>query len=598
MNAPINPTFEECLRNISTKTGRSIEDVMKMVETISFDVEYGDWIHLDKKGKTHTFHVLLPSPIADFDRVAAFDMDNTLTYAEQHLYPSNPDDIHLLPGRVEVLNDFARNGYRLLLFTNQKAKTQKTIDKRLLRVRNFLNKIDLPITAFVATGDGPFFENDDSRNWEYELLQFQKILTNTRKPSVGAWKYYLENLTKYKNPEAVFCGDALGRPGDFSNSDYQFAQNVRRLLKQKVMVFEPEIMFPNSVVTISDWETRPTLVVMIGAPGTGKSKLSREIVEASANKARPFVRVNKDEMQSKWKKAFKEAIRTNQNVIVDNTNATLTGREELYATADGYQIIIVYLVNDGRRFNSQRARKVPDIAYHMFFKKLDPPTINEGGGQLFIIEGQNNKIDLFGTVEYEDEFMVGWPLGLGLISGFLDDEESLDLYTRLMGYAIWQSDSNTDRETIHYGYSKTKNADTRQVVKAREPPGWLLSMTDNMHEIGVLKMYPNQWTINKYEPGQGFAPLREHHPIFGDEIATLSLGSGCEMIFSPRNPKDGRPDVAIYLNVGSLLIVEGEARYEWNHHIPERKSDKIDGKRVKRGTRISVTFRYVNSDYQ
>ena len=125
-------------------------------------------------------------------------------------------------------------------------------------------------------------------------------MTNTRKPSVGAWKYYLEKLTKHKNPEAVFCGDALGRTGDFSDSDYQFAENVKRLLKQKVMIFEPETMFPNSVVIISDWETKPTLVVMVGAPGTGKSKLSREIVEASASKARPFIRVNRDEMQSKW----------------------------------------------------------------------------------------------------------------------------------------------------------------------------------------------------------------------------------------------------------------------------------------------------------
>jgi hypothetical protein len=35
------------------------------------------------------------------------------------------------------------------------------------------------------------------------------------------------------------------------------------------------------------------------------------------------------------------------------------------------------------------------------------------------------------------------------------------------------------------------------------------------------------------------------------------------------------------------------ARYEWTHEIPTRRSDAIDGERLPRGRRISLTFRKV-----
>lgn len=46
----------------------------------------------------------------------------------------------------------------------------------------------------------------------------------------------------------------------------------------------------------------------------------------------------------------------------------------------------------------------------------------------------------------------------------------------------------------------------------------------------------------------------------------------------------------------SLLVLTGSARYEWSHTIPARKSDVIDGRRVGRKRRISLTFRRVISD--
>ena len=43
----------------------------------------------------------------------------------------------------------------------------------------------------------------------------------------------------------------------------------------------------------------------------------------------------------------------------------------------------------------------------------------------------------------------------------------------------------------------------------------------------------------------------------------------------------------------SLLVLNGEARYDWTHEIAARKNDLIDGQRRPRGRRISLTFRKV-----
>ena len=50
------------------------------------------------------------------------------------------------------------------------------------------------------------------------------------------------------------------------------------------------------------------------------------------------------------------------------------------------------------------------------------------------------------------------------------------------------------------------------------------------------------------------------------------------------------------LQLGPLprwLVLRGEARYHWRHSIPARKTDVIDGVRVARTRRVSVTFRCV-----
>lgn len=41
------------------------------------------------------------------------------------------------------------------------------------------------------------------------------------------------------------------------------------------------------------------------------------------------------------------------------------------------------------------------------------------------------------------------------------------------------------------------------------------------------------------------------------------------------------------------MKLSGEARYRWKHGIKARKSDKINGAKIVRTTRISLTFRNI-----
>jgi len=79
-------------------------------------------------------------------------------------------------------------------------------------------------------------------------------------------------------------------------------------------------------------------------------------------------------------------------------------------------------------------------------------------------------------------------------------------------------------------------------------------------------------------------------PVSAPIIASLSLGGAAEMAFRSRLTGDRS---AIILPPRSLLTLKGESRYDWTHEIPARKSDVIDGARMPRVRRVSLTFRTV-----
>ena len=116
-----------------------------------------------------------------------------------------------------------------------------------------------------------------------------------------------------------------------------------------------------------------------------------------------------------------------------------------------------------------------------------------------------------------------------------------------------------------------------------------------------MEQRTNQIIINKYEPGEGIAAHRDHIGYFIGDIATLSLGSAYVMKFRPHRDNtivDPNTVYDILLPVGSLAVMTGDASTKWTHEIRKVKYDTIDDKKIKRGTRISITFRTVRDELQ
>ncbi|TFK46926.1 hypothetical protein OE88DRAFT_1666722 [Heliocybe sulcata] len=105
-----------------------------------------------------------------------------------------------------------------------------------------------------------------------------------------------------------------------------------------------------------------------------------------------------------------------------------------------------------------------------------------------------------------------------------------------------------------------------------------------------------QAIVNLYEPGEGITPHVDLLDRFGDGIVGVSMGSGCAMHFARTGASKERH--ALYLPARSVIVMCGAARYEWTHGIEKLSEDVVlgeDGRTqvVKRGTRVSVTFRWL-----
>ena len=117
-------------------------------------------------------------------------------------------------------------------------------------------------------------------------------------------------------------------------------------------------------------------------------------------------------------------------------------------------------------------------------------------------------------------------------------------------------------------------------------PDWACKLAHRLIAKELVHQLPDQVIVNEYIDTQG---IRAHadSPSFADGIATISLLESWEMVFREKNAKRKVNQV---LDRRSVAIMNGDARYRWTHEIPNRKTEPG---RVKRGRRISLTFRKV-----
>lgn len=181
--------------------------------------------------------------------------------------------------------------------------------------------------------------------------------------------------------------------------------------------------------------------------------------------------------------------------------------------------------------------------------------------------------------DFEDEAVPNIA-GLIYFPDFISEEEERALLDKIDGQP-WLTDLK--RRVQHYGYKydyKARNVDKGLCLGAL--PKWLTPIADK------LESNPSQAIVNEYLPGQGISAHVDCVPCFDGTIASLSLGAGTTMVFARKGHRQ-----EMYLEPRSLLMLSGEARYDWTHAIPARKNDVIEGVKVERKRRVSVTFRTV-----
>jgi alkylated DNA repair dioxygenase AlkB len=169
--------------------------------------------------------------------------------------------------------------------------------------------------------------------------------------------------------------------------------------------------------------------------------------------------------------------------------------------------------------------------------------------------------------------------GLTYSPGFISAVEEGELID-----AIEQEpwDESWDRRRQPYGASYGRERRTRPPI-----PDWGLTLAAKVFASGKSRYEFDQMLVNEYLPGQGIAMHCDYEP-FDDTVASISLLSACVMEF--RRLEDSRR-ASLLLEARSLLVLVGEARYEWQHGIARRKNDRWQGELFPRRRRLSVTLR-------
>ena len=185
--------------------------------------------------------------------------------------------------------------------------------------------------------------------------------------------------------------------------------------------------------------------------------------------------------------------------------------------------------------------------------------------------------------------MVSTPIaipGLDYREDFITVEEEQNLLANIAGEP-WLGDLK--RRVQHYGWKYDYRARSLDYNMYLGPlPDWIKVVADKLIQHELMRDCPDQVIINEYKPGQGIANHVDCEPCFGDTIISLSLRSACTMNFIESASKQKRE---LVLKPRSVVAISAQARYDWSHGIPARFADEIEGVRINRELRISMTFR-------
>ncbi len=363
-------------------------------------------------------------------KVAFFDLDHTLIKPKSgRKFPKDEDDYVLLfPNVMERLNEYISKDYMICIVSNQnglcKPKNLQKKNQMITKLNALFGSFLGSICIFLACGENYY-----------------------RKPHSGIFHFYESYYDlKINKKQSFFCGDALGRSGDFSDSDYYFASNFG------IPVYTPEEIFEKSgektyhyenkaiqkvqtILTSQETKTRfdtlikrmkeekdsgkELLIVLCGSPASGKSTLSKYLCSKSQLQIQCC---ESDELKSKLEKCVETHLKDGKSVIVDATNASKAHRKKYVDMAKKYQdkdqdkdksiyTICIYVPYDEDMIHHLQHYRIeqskgsvealPEIALRVFKSKYEKPIKSEGFDAIyeyipyFTFEKKSDEMDFY-----------------------------------------------------------------------------------------------------------------------------------------------------------------------------------------------------------
>jgi alkylated DNA repair protein alkB family protein 8 len=176
--------------------------------------------------------------------------------------------------------------------------------------------------------------------------------------------------------------------------------------------------------------------------------------------------------------------------------------------------------------------------------------------------------------------------GLFLYHDFFSESLEEELINEIDSHT-WVVDYN--RRLQYYGYRNELETPYGLVRIPIAMPPLIYKLSQDIVEQKIVSTQPDQVIINEYAPGEGLRPHKDRN-YFENQICGVNLGSGCIMRYIKIS---GGDVVDVEVPRRSVYVMQDDARYKWNHSIPSRKKDIIDGNVKHRERRISITYRKV-----
>src|SRR5213595_247432 len=136
-----------------------------------------------------------------------------------------------------------------------------------------------------------------------------------------------------------------------------------------------------------------------------------------------------------------------------------------------------------------------------------------------------NQIELF-----EEAEVIEIP-GATYVREFVSVEEEREQISQIEK-GTWTHEFARRRQ--HYGIAYGKQDRTSPMPL----PPWIEKIAHRIVAAGLFSSMPTQALVNEYQPGQGISAHKDYQPF--DEVASLSLASGCLMEFAKAGGSRGK----------------------------------------------------------